>query len=427
MKQEDLEKKIEEILDESFLQAGIILIVPFQEKVRHALKDLFFLLKRNNTKFAEYIKSVENIEHFLMDFVWKWCDEEKVKGDKDETVKLIDKISGEKYQELINKVGKEILNLPYDYQFVFRTNFISQNFKDLDLKINNILTIKGLNSSADLAFQYGLASRFYSQDVNLEAGDQLCFTGDITGYIPAIYPNNDLIDKVIDELKVCIALMNINNIITFKLYRPEHGAETQIGFYRDKKLINYTNLESDFSKKLLDSTLNSDFIFKSPLGLANFLSLTEKVEQNLTDNFISNMNPVIKFFKTFEGLVESDKETRKMFNKFINSLRWYLMSIVNENISISLTSIFVALESLIGSDDRTLGKNREVSERVSLLLGKTIKERRQILEKISNGYRIRNSIMHEGYELSREEESLVLALREYLREIISKEQIILFG
>ena len=107
-----------------------------------------------------------------------------------------------------------------------------------------------------------------------------------------------------------------------------------------------------------------------------------------------------KGFDILVKLHNQKAETRTEFqNALLSSLRIYSKSSLAQNLSDKLLYIVVALENLLlKNSSEPLQKN--ISDRMALLIGRSLEERLDIIRTYKKAYRLRSEAVHHGADLS---------------------------
>ena len=116
-----------------------------------------------------------------------------------------------------------------------------------------------------------------------------------------------------------------------------------------------------------------------------------------------------------------DKNTVEFVNKLKLSINWYEHSMVNDNLSFTLISLFIGLETLIFFGDfKENNKKSIISNSCSILLGTTVKEKYEIRDKLIKLYNERNKVMHDGHHITINLYQDITWLKDILQRTIRK-------
>ena len=218
--------------------------------------------------------------------------------------------------------------------------------------------------------------------------------------------NSDIIKKIIDD--------------KFRCFQGYAAATLKITAEKDRAkelLIEETNISLSFLRLFTYSVLNprvksicgiwgSAHIDKAfTLYLKNnneFSGATDEIIGPLPKHDIFNQKMIIDAFQAGLGSIDrllNNKSLSVFSTNVLDALLLYSRSALFDNATDKLVYILVALESImLRNSNEPIQQN--LSERIAFLIGRTVAQRKEIIQTIKNIYALRSSFIHHGASIS---------------------------
>jgi hypothetical protein len=234
-------------------------------------------------------------------------------------------------------------------------------------------------------------------------GENLCITGSYKGYVFKYIPNTIAEEQITTNIKEFLSLLTFTNIIKVE-YFTRKQKPIRISIYKEGDYFTDLPLEISLEYWIEKIKLTDQAFEQQAQGLLSILGTQALPQPTEIKNFVNNLKEI----KSFDNIKNSTVANTKEFNKFKTALDWYLNSLTSDNLNNRLINLFVIAEILLGSANHDAWKKIELPERVALLLGQTIQERKNLAEVTRNSQIKRNAIIHDGVILSNSQDILLV-------------------
>lgn len=238
----------------------------------------------------------------------------------------------------------------------------------------------------------------------------------------AIIPRNE------DELLKIEKDYELQSFQTFFQKYPKYCIETQLSLTGNEWVQKKDNDELHVSEIILDledklfQILSAFRVLKDGEIHSNRILFLNKTQDILccqlpqplaiSGEYRLHNNEIDNFLELYTQILNIQKDSIDL------ALRWFNKSYAEPEEEDSLIDLMIAFESLVFEGEQSGSKGKTIAIAVSMLIGKNEKERRQINDKISECYTLRNKIVH-GSEKEVERE-LILELSDYFRRSLKK-------
>jgi hypothetical protein len=387
-----LREKIQELLETTSVAKGSY--IEFSEASESLLLSVYGVSKEYNDELADYTFDNQFIAKLILDYFLKageYSNDEEVKSFNGSNF----------YANLdthIQHLVDIIASIPIEYEFVLPLMIKDSRFATLDEQIYEDIHLKGLDLDPSLYWQYMLADSGYGTthlDKDI-AGENLCITGIYKGYVFKYIPNTLVEEYITTDIKKILSLLTFTNIIKVE-YATRKQKSIRISIYKEDDHFTDLPLEISLEYWIEKIKLTNKAFEQQAQGLLSLLGAQLSQQPTEIENFINNLKEI----KNFKDIKDSDVVNTKEFKKFNTALDWYLNALTSESLNDRLINLFVILEIFLGSANHSAVKRVELPERVSLLLGKTTQERKDLAEITRDSQNKRNAIMHDGETLSK--------------------------
>lgn len=307
---------------------------------------------------------------------------------------------------LANKVINSIENIPLKLDFAFNLGNLFFEHIDKGLQISNELLlindVEWLNDTFNLKNPNENRNKIIEKSNNplqiplsptWEEGNTYLLIN-LNGFVSNTAKTNTTLNAE-NKYKSFLGLMIANEFLRFS-FSPGKNFKNQYYTFKENIIYSKNQLDDDFSKGLSRLTLN--------IGLAGIIDF-KKVDQTLS--FLN------KLFQNGEE-----------YEKLRNACCWLFDSYCGENELLSFVQSTITLEILLGdkSESDKTGLGSLLKNRCAYLLGKTNKERNNILDEFEEIYKTRSKIVHRGHpKLTMKEKNLLHKVRSLAKQVIIKE------
>lgn len=338
--------------------------------------------------------------------------------------------------DLFEIIAKELNNRKIDYKIDYSLCLVIFEKMERNLDKVNILSNDArlsefvdsvFNIYANTPFLYDVDFHFYklrkfpvlheNSSVSLKQGKistSLFFDDEFENYAivrvkakgvyTGSYPNS-FMKGVMQSLNILIFILILNDVITFD--------------YMDKYLPSIlSSVQGIDENKITIDVVNHEF--------PNFSthSKLSGVIENYYSKLIFDSGEVsaLAVYNAFYIANEIINDNDKEILRIKSAIDWYIHSNITEDETMAFIQACMGLESIFGDDDSEGGLTAILSDRCAYLIGKNIKDRREIKKTFREIYKIRSKIIHGVRSFLNENEKIMLFMaRQYLRESILKE------
>jgi hypothetical protein len=368
-------------------------------------------------KLKEYVSETP-----LFDFLYETLSRELYENQKYDSEATLIKLSEvEGYQDLSAKAQRlidDFNSLPWDYSLTIKLDndfgeLFSQSIKQFTVCDNIRLTTPDENFSTTYALQSGIESRDHSLSGRLGLSSILStekwdrgrtyFQIFVKGFI-GIYGETVPLQHAISSLKsfcgiaIAIRLFKVNHT-----YRP---IPSKINFFIHRNIENKWIIERVHE---LDSSISETYSDLVMHDLNGSLDTPEKK---------------VKWIRRNLNIVKTIFSNERKANKILLAGQWLFESFSGRNELLSFIQTTVALEILLGekSISDLMGLGELLRNRCAYLIGKSQKQREQILQDFKEIYQVRSRIIHRGKsKLDFKERTLFSKLQWMCRRVIQEE------
>ena len=312
--------------------------------------------------------------------------------------------------ETCTNIIEKLDNLPLDFKFVFDVgDELSKDIEE-DIILSDYITltknISILNSNFVFTTNNPIKDKriqFLNHPLQIPIKLELISKNtyliiNIKGFVSNKGKTNTTI-KAESIYKSFLGLLIAGKVLEFS-YSSQNSYNNNYFVFKDNIICSNAKVDDDFGKGLQKLT--------RPRGLGGLLDIGENTTK----------------FKELLHLSKNLFSNHADCSKLQNSCSWLFDSFCGNNELLSFIQATVTLEILLGekSESEKMGLSNLLKNRCAYLLGKTNKERTEILHDFEKIYNVRSYIVHRGHpKLNSDEQQLLRRVRILAGQVIIKE------
>lgn len=199
------------------------------------------------------------------------------------------------------------------------------------------------------------------------------------------FSKNDILREYIQKLNIFFYFMMMEKVINLQ---EQHKLNPPL--INGLGLFNATDAHmiTKYSAQIVDKTYPlMPYSEVLPISLSRFIS---RLEINSTLEKTLNEHIEVITQKTSQLYSDSSNEARRIKM----AIDWYITSYANEDSVMAFLQLCMGLEAIFGDDQDQGGLTKTLGDRCAYLIGKNIKQRRNIKDAFNKIYTIRSKIVH---------------------------------